>query len=217
MNVLDIVILAFLFLCAVAAFFRGFVQSVLWIAVWVGAAFATVYAFPHASPLVRQWIANRAAADIAAGLAVFVATLIMLSVVRHAIGQTVRNSALSALDRSLGFLFGLAFGTVLISAVYFGLASWSDRRDQWPDWAREARLLPVVERATLAMCSVAPKRVRDQCDRVVGSTARSSPRDIEREFERLAAPPAGAGTQDSRPGYKEQERKDLDRLFESTR
>jgi hypothetical protein len=51
----------------------------------------------------------------------------------------------------------------------------------------------------------------------MGSTARSSPRDIEREFERLAAPPAGAGTQDSRPGYKEQERKDLDRLFESTR
>jgi membrane protein required for colicin V production len=217
MNALDIAILGVLFLCAVAAFFRGFVQSVLWIAVWVGAAAATAQAFPYVSPLARQWVTNRAIADIAAGLAVFVASLIVLSIVRHAIGRTVRNSALSALDRSLGFLFGLAFGTVLISAVYFGLAAWSDRRDEWPDWAREARLLPAVERATLAMCSVAPKRLRDQCDRVVGPTARSSPGDIEREFERLAAPPAGPGTQDSRPGYKDQERRELDRLFESTR
>lgn len=216
MNALDIVMIAVLALSGLGGFLRGFVQSVLAIAAWVGAVFVTMYGFPHAAPIARDYISLRLAADLAAGVALFVGSLIVLAFVRHRIAGLVRSSALSALDRSLGFVFGVAFGAVLLCVAYFG-ASWAaGPRQNWPDWAREAKGLPVVESLTLGGCALGPENVASLCRKVLGHTG-ATRRDIQRQFERLTAPPAKAPEEPARPGYSTEERRELDRLFDSTK
>jgi len=215
MNVVDLALLAILIVAGVGGFFRGFVQSVLAIFAWVAAVFVTMYGFPYVQDFARQLIAYRLAADIAAGLALFIGSLVILSLIRHRISDHVRHSALSALDRSLGFVFGLTLGAVLVCLLYFGASRAMGPRDQWPDWAREAKSLPVVEKATIAGCSLGPASVRDLCRGVIGQGA--SPEEIERQFERLTAPPTRSGPVDSRPGYSDRERRGLDRLMQDTR
>jgi membrane protein required for colicin V production len=215
MNIVDLALFAILLIAGIGGFFRGFVQSVLAIAAWVAAVFITMYGFPYASEFARKFISLRIAADAAAGLALFVVSLVILSLIRHQISAGVRHSALSALDRSLGFVFGLLFGVVLVCLLYFGAARLMGPQDQWPDWAREAKSLPVVERVTAGACALGPASVRDLCRGVLGRGP--TPEDIERQFERLNAPPTRGGQGDSQPGYTDRQRRGLDRLIEQNR
>ncbi len=216
MNVIDIALIAVLVVAGLGGFLRGFVQSVLAIAAWVGAVFATMYGFPELAPIARQYISLRIAADITAGALLFIGSLVVLAFIRHRISGLVRGSALSALDRSLGFVFGVAFGAVLLCVAYFG-ASWAaGPRKTWPDWARESRGLPVVESLTLGGCALGPPNALSLCRRVLGNEG-ASRRDIERQFERLTAPAPKAPDGTARPGYSTEERRDLDRLFDSTK
>lgn len=216
MNVVDIALILILLLAAVGGFFRGFVHSILAIFAWVAAAFATMYGFPFAQEVSRGYIGSRIVADLVAGAGLFVASLVVLTLIRHQIASGIRESALSALDRSLGFVFGAAVGVLLICVVYFG-ATWTlGPRSQWPDWAREAKTLPVVESTTAALCRLGPDSVRKLCRQHLGRTG-DSPADIERQFERLTAPPTAPGSPDSRSGYTDRERRGLDRLMEQNR
>ncbi len=216
MNVIDIALIAVLVIAGLGGFLRGFVQSVLAIAAWVGAAFATLYGFPYLAPVARQYISLRIAADATAGAALFIGSLVILAFLRHRIAGLVRGSALSALDRSLGFVFGVIFGAVLLCVAYFG-ASWAaGPRKTWPDWARESKGLPVVESLTLGGCALGPPNALTMCRRVLGNPG-ASRRDIERQFERLTAPAPKAPAGAPRPGYSPAERRELDRLFDTTR
>ena len=215
MNVVDLILFAILLIAGAGGFFRGFVQSVLAIAAWVAAVFITMYGFPTASELARQFISLRIAADVAAGLALFVVSLVILSVIRHQFSSVVRHSALSALDRSLGFVFGLTFGALVVALLYFA-AAWSmGPRNEWPDWAREAKSLPAVERITAGACALGPSTVRELCRDVLGRGP--SQEDINRQFERLTAPPTRGAGGDSQPGYTDRQRRGLDQLIEQNK
>jgi membrane protein required for colicin V production len=213
MNIVDIALIAILLIAAIGGFFRGFVHSILAIFAWIAAAFVTMYGFPLAAEVTRGFIGSRFVADIAAGAGLFIATLVVLTLIRHQIASGIRHSALSALDRSLGFVFGLLVGVLLICVIYFG-AAWSmGPRSGWPDWAREARTLPVVESTTAALCRLGPASVRELCRQHLGRSE-ATPAEIERQFQRLTAPPTAPGGTDSRPGYPDRERRSMDRLFE---
>jgi membrane protein required for colicin V production len=215
-NAIDIALIAVLVIAGLGGFLRGFVQSVLAIAAWVGAVLVTMYVFPYAAPLARRYISLRIAADIAAGAVLFIGSLVVLAVVRNAIARMIRGSALSALDRSLGFVFGVIFGAVLLCVAYFG-ASWAaGPRKTWPDWARESKGLPVVESLTLGGCALGPPNALAMCRKVLGNGG-ASRQDIERQFERLTAPTTKPPAEAPRPGYSPAERRELDRLFDSTR
>ncbi len=216
MNIVDIALVAVLVISGLGGFLRGFVQSVLAIAAWVGAVFVTLYGFAYAAPIAREYISLRIAADIIAGAVLFIGSLVILAFLRHRVDGIVRGSALSALDRSLGFVFGVVFGIVLLCVAYFG-ASWAaGPRKSWPDWARESRGLPVVESLTLGGCALGPANTLAMCRKVLGNEG-ASRRDIERQFERLTAPRTETPGEAPKPGYSPTERRELDRLFDSTK
>ena len=61
------------------------------------------------------------------------------------ISNAVRGSALGGLDRTLGLVFGLARGAVLLSVAYI-VAGFAIAVNQWPPVVLEARSLPIVYR-----------------------------------------------------------------------
>ena len=143
MNLVDLAVLAVLALSALAGLARGLVREVLSLAAWVGAGWIAFRYAPAALPSVREYVtdANFAAA-IAYGV-VFVVALIVLSVAASVVSRAVRLSALGGLDRTLGVVFGLARGVVIVVAAYV-VGGMLMPPEGWPLRVQEARSLPFV-------------------------------------------------------------------------
>lgn len=120
-NAFDIGVLLVILVSALFAYARGFVHEILSIVGWVGATFITIGAFPYVKPFARDMISIDLVADLLGGVVIFVLSLVILSLLTRAISQHIKNSALNILDRSLGFLFGIARGALIICAAFIVL------------------------------------------------------------------------------------------------
>ena len=103
-NTFDIIVLAVLLLSGVIAFARGMVKELLKLASWVGAGIAAFYGFAFARPYVRDFVPIEPIADGLAAVGIFLVTLVALSFLANVISSHVRDSGLSALDRTLDAL-----------------------------------------------------------------------------------------------------------------
>jgi membrane protein required for colicin V production len=141
MTWVDLTVLGVLAVSALLAFMRGFVREVLGIAAWVGAVIVAFWAGPYAVPQAQQYVAEEQLATVVAYGGVFVVALLLLLLVSHWIGVVVRDSPLSGLDRTLGLLFGIGRGAVVVVFAYIA-ASMVVPIDKWPAPVLQARLLP---------------------------------------------------------------------------
>jgi membrane protein required for colicin V production len=82
--------------------------------------------------------------------------LILFSIICHYIAKGVRGAALSAIDRSLGFVFGLARGALVICLGFLGFVWLSPDPERWPEMLQEARTRPLLERGTAALQTLVP-------------------------------------------------------------
>ncbi len=215
-DILDISVIAIILISGALALARGFVREVLSVGAWVGAALATLYLFEFAQPVARTYIKAELIADVAAGVALFVVALIALSLVSHAISRRIRESALGPLDRSLGLVFGLARGAVVVALVYLGFAALFPPEER-PEWVTEARSEPLMAEGAAIISSILPERWVAQsveaADRALEAGQTMQPL-AEPLFKAPPIEPESAGPAD--PGYKDQERKDLERLLQSS-
>lgn len=140
MTWVDLVALAVLAISALLAFMRGLVREVLGIAAWAGAGFAAYAGLPFARPQAQAWFGDAYWVDPATLSVIFVVSLIVLMIVAHTIGRAVRASPLGGLDRTLGLVFGLARGAVLIIVAYI-VAGMVVPVDRWPAPVQNAMLL----------------------------------------------------------------------------
>ena len=152
----DVAVLIVLALSALLAFARGFVREVLSVAAWIGAAVVTIWAFPKAQPFLREYVTVEMLADLATGGGIFIVTLILLSILAHMVAEAVHGSALNALDRSLGFLFGLARGALVVCVAYLLFLWLMPDPEEHPVWITEARSLPFVKMGSGMVLSLIP-------------------------------------------------------------
>jgi membrane protein required for colicin V production len=250
LNFVDIVVLAVIALSTLLALGRGFVKEVLSIFGWIGAAIGTFLIFvyvPAVKEFARKQITEPVLADIVCAVALFVVLLIVLGFVNHAISSRVHASALGPLDKSLGLVFGLVRGVVLVALAYMAMTDWfMPSREQRPDVINQARTEPYVAMAADFIKSRIPQSWKDKAGTIFDDTGRAVEQGVEQgkqlndTLQKLspplpAAPPSGespgdskqnggqgtqrspAGNQDGQgeqSGYKDAERKDLERLIQ---
>lgn len=217
-NVVDLAVLAVLLISAVFAYARGFMHEVLSIGGWVGAIFATIYGFPHVQPYARDLIPIQLAADLAAGVAVFVFTLFSLSFIIRAIAKHIQQSSLNVLDRSLGFLFGLVRGAIIVCLIYLGLEFLMTPEDQ-PKWLREAKSMPLVLRGSDALRALIPEDIEDKLKDVAPSgfsgPMPSIPKSEGEAIKRMFTPPPESQKAQPEDAYGSKERATMDRAIEN--
>lgn len=209
-NLIDLIVITVILLSGIFALARGFVKEALAIFSWVGAAFATLYGFDAANAFVSRFIESPLIAGGVAGATIFLVTLFALSLISGFIASRVRGSSVGSVDRSLGFVFGLLRGFVLISIAYFAL-SWLLPANEQPKWVRSAKTMPLLEKGAMMLSVFAPPHMRYEAPaRPAGD---SDPRSIRTVPDKPAANPlsAGGGT-----GYKTDERREMDRLIQGT-
>jgi membrane protein required for colicin V production len=191
-NGLDLTVGLILLISALLAFWRGFVQETLSIGAWAGAGFGALYGVRFVQPFFRSFIPLDWAADAAAVVALFLAILFVLSLLTTMISRTVQRSALNPLDRSLGFLFGLLRGAVIVCVAMI-IAQWLMKPDNRPDWIRTAKTLPALEGGADFLKSLVPRSFQRAEDTAKDAATKiDQAADMKRTFDRLTTPsPAG--------------------------
>lgn len=146
--VIDILVGLVLLISALISFLRGFIREVLTIFGTIGAIAAAFFTGPSLSPLMRGWLGVKEGepvpelfdiipytivADALSYGLVFLTVLVLLSIVSHVLAETVRKIGLGAVDRSLGVVFGLARGFIILALIYIpaNLFAGPEKMDSW--------------------------------------------------------------------------------------
>lgn len=220
-NPADGVVLAVLLLAALLAFTRGMVAEVLSLAAWAGAALIALYALPFVLPITQKYVKVEMVAYVISSAALFIVALVVLTILFGRISRGVQNSSLSAVDRSLGFVFGLFKGAVLVSVAYLFFA-WLVPATEQPQWLQQAKTRPLMVAGAGMIYEFVPANLRaeglNQAE--IGRDRARQALEAKEALDRLTSPvPAGGktGAPPANTGYKERDRGEIDRLIQNTR
>ena len=152
---LDIFLIAVMLVSGLLAMVRGLIREVLSIAGWAAAAGAALYAYAKFLPFAKNYFNNDYVAIGVTISAAFFVTLIVVSIITVRISDKILDSRIGALDRTLGFLFGLARG-LLIVVVAFVFFDWLVPPKSQPTWITGAKSLVVLKRAGDEIMAMSP-------------------------------------------------------------
>ena len=138
-TILDLVLLAVMLISGLLAMVRGFMREILSIAAWGAAALVTLYAFSKLLPTAKTYFNNDTVASVVVVAGTFIGTLIVVSVITVRISDMILDSRIGALDRTLGFLFGLARGLLIVVVAYLFFI-WLVPDKQQPDWVTRRKV-----------------------------------------------------------------------------
>ncbi|MGD0418304.1 MAG: CvpA family protein [Xanthobacteraceae bacterium] len=155
-TLLDIVLIVVMLISGLLAMVRGFMREVLSIIAWVLAAGATLYSYAKLLPLAKQYFNNDIVATVAVIGGVFLITLLVVSVLTVRLSDMVLDSRVGALDRTLGFMFGLARGLVIV-VVAFMFFTWLVPDRSQPEWVKSAKSRVVLTGTGQWLMSMLPE------------------------------------------------------------
>ena len=128
LGLIDIILIAVVIISVLFALYRGLVRELLGIAAWILAGFAALYSYAPLQPLMNKMIENKTTAGIVGSCLVALIVLIVMTLVNSWITKRLRQSALSGLDRILGFAFGVARAGLLAAICYLGASMFMSER-----------------------------------------------------------------------------------------
>jgi membrane protein required for colicin V production len=212
----DIAIALVLLVSGVLAFVRGFVRELLHILAWVGAAAVAIYGFPFLQPVLLRYLQPELLANLATGAGLFVVSLVIFIFIAAGLAKRVQESDIGAVDRSLGFIFGLVRGALILALAYLVLAQLlpTERKEQ-PRWVTASRGLPFVAVGAEYLTKLAPELFESTLKTIdeAGDAAGDLIEDQGvKAIEDAADPDKESGRE---PGYSEAPRRQMDRLIES--
>src|SRR6476620_6853649 len=148
-SYLDAALIAIVVVSGIVAMYRGLTREVLSILSWVAAAAACVYfVFKYraeAQQIAEQFHAPLLVAQVAVGGIIFLIVLLIVHLITARISDTVLDSRVGAIDRILGFLFGVARGFVLVVIPFMFYESFVDKPEQQYPWVRDAVSRPYIK------------------------------------------------------------------------
>jgi membrane protein required for colicin V production len=141
---LDMILIGVMLISALLAMIRGFMREVLSIAAWVIAAIVTLYSYAKLLPFAKTYFNNDIVATAVVVGGTFVLTLLVVSVITVRFSDMVLDSRVGALDRTMGFLFGLGRGLIIVVVAFLFFAWLVPERSQ-PEWVRSAKSRVVLQ------------------------------------------------------------------------
>ncbi|HEX3808216.1 MAG TPA: CvpA family protein [Rhizomicrobium sp.] len=154
---IDLLVVVIVIVSVILAVTRGFVRETLSILAWAAAAFATLYFGPAVAPLTRARISPLWLGDLAGYAAVFLIVLIPLSFISYRISQTVRDSPVGVVDRTLGVAFGFIRGLAVVGILYLAFSLFVEPKSQ-PAWLVQARLMPLIQSSSEVLLTLVPQQ-----------------------------------------------------------
>jgi len=155
-TLLDIILLVVMLISGLLAMIRGFMREILSIGAWGIAALVTLYSYAKLLPSVKPYFNSDMVAAGVTVVGVFLATLLVVSIVTVKISDMILDSRVGALDRTLGFLFGLGRGLIIVVIAFLFFAWLVPDRSQ-PTWVRGAKSRVVLQSTGQWLMSMLPE------------------------------------------------------------
>ena len=216
---LDMLLLGIMLISGLLAMIRGFIREILSIAAWAGAAVATVLLYGPLLPIAKANISSDLVATGVVIGGVFLLTLLIVSSITVRISDKVLDSRIGALDRTLGFLFGLGRGLIIV-VVAFLFFAWLVPPAKQPDGVRNAKSLEVLNKTSEWLQALLPQDM----DNYLSQWFKRRPKGDEQEPPE--APPGRrsnlgfpeiTGAVQPRDGYQRADRTDMRQLIDATK
>lgn len=172
----DIAVIIILLGSAIIAFLRGFIREVLTIFGIVGGMIASYVGGPFFIPVTRGWfgivegeepqklfdiVPYPIMADALAYGMVLVVFVILLSIISHFLSEAAKKIGLGALDRTLGVVFGLARGVLVLGLLYLPFFYLVDE-DQKKEWFSDSKSQVYLEATSGWISSFIPEDAAQQ-------------------------------------------------------
>jgi membrane protein required for colicin V production len=154
-TLLDILLLVVMLISGLLAMIRGFMREILSIGAWIIAALVTLYGYSRVLPIAQGYFASNTVAAAVTIASIFLLTLLIVSVITVRISDMILDSRVGALDRTLGFLFGLGRGLIIVVVAFLFFAWLVPERSQ-PEWVRGAKSKVVLQSTGQWLISMLP-------------------------------------------------------------
>jgi len=155
-TLLDILLLVVMLVSGLLAMVRGFMREVLSIAAWGIAAIAAVAFSGRLIPVVKSYVSlGDTAVNVIAAAIIFLVVLLIVSIITVRISDMILDSRVGALDRTLGFLFGLGRGLIIV-VVAFLFFAWLVPPKAQPVWVQNAKSKVVLQSTGEWLMSMLP-------------------------------------------------------------
>lgn len=160
-NFFDVFLLTVIGFSMIVGFARGFIREALGLMAWATAFFLAFQNFAWPYTLLRPWIADETMLQIASQLVVFCGSLVILLFIVQWISYTIQNSLAQSVDRSLGIVFGILRGCLLICGGYLISLSLIPREKQ-PLIVSMSRSVPLLDKGALMLQNSLPVALRSK-------------------------------------------------------
>src|SRR5256885_3556438 len=207
-RILDLVVLGVMLISGLLAMVRGFMREILSIAAWGAAALVTLYAFSKLLPTAKAYFNNDTVASVVVVAGTFIGTLIVVSVITVRFSDMVLDSRIGALDRTLGFLFGLGRG-LLIVVVAFLFFAWLVPPRTQPAWVANAKSKVALQWTGDWLMSMLPE---DPENTILKRLKRPKPEEEPQDAQPEQRGSLGGGPREA--PYGQSERSRMQRLIE---
>jgi membrane protein required for colicin V production len=205
-TLVDVLVVVIVIVSTGFAIWRGFIRETLSIFAWATAAFAALYIGPYAANLLHARFPNTSFAPALGYAGMFLMVLLPLSFISYRFSESVKNSPVGPVDRSLGSAFGVVRGLAIAGLAYIAFSMLVPIPKQ-PDWMTQARLLPVIQESSHVLISLMPTRDREPLEYRTSEPHMTDipvPKPRRHRLHRVAS------------SYGAQERSALDKLIEKT-
>lgn len=152
----DYVIVGIIGVSALLSLWRGFIQEALSLLTWLVALWVAIMFFEDLGIWLARWVSVPSARDVVAFIALFLSVLILGAVVNYLISQLVSRTGLTATDRALGIVFGIARGVMIVAVLVLLAGLTAVPEDPW--W-QESLLIAHFQDLALWLRSFLPQEV----------------------------------------------------------
>ena len=159
MTWFDYALLAVLALSALLGIWRGLVREVFALAGWIAAIVVAMMFAEEAAKLIPTTFATPLARTVIAFVGLFIVILVTAAIAGLLVVKAIRAVGLGLADRTLGGVFGIARGALILVVV--ALAAGLTAVPREPFW-REAKLAPPLETVAIAVKPYLPPELADR-------------------------------------------------------
>jgi membrane protein required for colicin V production len=142
MTTVDWIIIGVLAISTLISIRRGFVKEALSLLTWVAAVVIARLFAGQFTVVLAPYIETESLRLGASYFLLFVTTLMVGGMVNYLVGEFVKVTGLSGLDRMLGMIFGFARGALIIVVIVAGLHYVAPVKED--DWYQRSVIIPEV-------------------------------------------------------------------------
>ena len=205
----DLIILIILFCFGLFSLFRGFIKELFSIVGWIFAIILATSYTPFVLSKIQVMLPSISLSPLIAGVLIALIVYILFRILGGLFQKKLGKANVSAINRSLGFLLGVAKGFALVCITIFITKTFLNEAE-YPKWLRTSKSLPLIESTTMFVASQLPMYLRKSFEQKPIDSFKT---ETKMKFESLNLPKLKQGYSHKDTVYNEKQRLLMDKEF----